>query len=328
VEDRSVELKASVAVAHSNIALCKYWGKSDAERNLPAVPSLSLTLEALRTTTRVAFDPALTEDEIHLNGALASPETKVRIQRLLTRVRNEAKLTHAARVSSENDFPTAAGLASSASGFAALALAARHAAGLDCALDKVSALARASSVSAARSVFGGFVTLEAGAEYARPFAASPGGDLCMVIALTQRGSKATGSTQGMLHTQQTSPYYEAWRTTAPTLYAAMLEHLSSGELESLGEGLEQSALMMHASMLAARPALVYFAPPTLAAMQCVYELRRSGIFAYFTMDAGPHVKVLTLQAHRSRVKSALTAVPGVHQVIESSAGPGAHLVDP
>jgi diphosphomevalonate decarboxylase len=319
--------KPSVAVAHSNIALCKYWGKSDAERNLPAVPSLSLTLEALRTTTSVAFDPALQEDEYHLNGARAPEDAAVRIRALLERVRAEARRSERARVSSVNDFPTAAGLASSASGFAALALAARHAAGLDCALPAVSALARASSVSAARSVFGGFVTLEAGAEHAQPFPVHAGRELCMVVALTQRGSKAVGSTRGMLHTQQTSPYYESWRTTAPLVYAAMKEHLQSGNFVALGEGLEQSALMMHASMLAARPALVYFAPATLAAMQRVYELRAAGTFAYFTMDAGPHVKVLTSQAERATVRAALATVPGVHQVIESGSGPGAHLLD-
>lgn len=322
-----MQLKTSVAIAHSNIALCKYWGKLDTQRNLPAVPSLSLTLEALRTTTQVTFTPGLEQDELRLNGELAPPEATARVHELLERVRREASSTLYARVSSVNEFPTAAGLASSASGFAALALAARHAAGLDCALDRVSALARASSVSAARSLFGGFVTLEAGAEHAVPFTPGPAAnELCMVVALTQRGSKAIGSTRGMLHTQETSPYYESWRATAPRLYAAQREQLAQGDLEALGASVEQSALMMHASMLAARPALIYFAPATLAAMQCVYELRRAGAFAYFTMDAGPHVKVLTLDAQRAAVAAALSAVPGVHQVIVSRPGPGARLV--
>jgi diphosphomevalonate decarboxylase len=320
-------VKPSVAVAHSNIALCKYWGKSDTERNLPAVPSLSLTLAALRTTTSVAFDGALGEDAFQLNGERAPREAALRMHALLERVRTESGRSERAQVSSVNDFPTAAGLASSASGFAALALAARHAAGLDCAPEKVSALARASSVSAARSVFGGFVTLEAGAAHAAPFAAAAAHELCMVVALTRRGPKAIGSTRGMLHTQETSPYYESWCATAPLIYSAVREQLVGGNLVAVGESVEQSALMMHASMLAARPALVYLAPATLAAMQCVYELRQRGTFAYFTMDAGPHVKVLTRLAERASVRAALEAVPGVYEVIESSAGPAAHLVD-
>jgi diphosphomevalonate decarboxylase len=322
-----VQPKTSAAIACSNIALCKYWGKLDSERNLPAVPSLSLTLEALRTTTEVTFTPGLAEDELRLNGEVAPLEASARVSKLLERVRREAGSTLRARVSSVNDFPTAAGLASSASGFAALALAARHAAGLDCGLERVSALARASSVSAARSLFGGFVTLEAGAEHAQPFSPGPAAsELCMVIALTQRGPKAIGSTRGMLHTQETSPYYESWRTTAPRLYGDMREQLANGDLEALGQNVEHSALLMHASMLAANPALVYFAPATLSAMQCVYELRRAGTFAYFTMDAGPHVKVLTRSAESTTVKDALSRVPGVHQVLESRPGPGARLV--
>jgi diphosphomevalonate decarboxylase len=322
-----VELKTSVAIAHSNIALCKYWGKLDSERNLPAVPSLSLTLEALRTTTEVTFSPGLEQDELRLNGEIAAPEATARVRKLLDRVRQEAGSTLRARVSSVNDFPTAAGLASSASGFAALALAARHASGLDTDLDRVSAMARASSVSAARSIFGGFVTLEAGAEHAVPFTPGPAAsELCMVVALTHKGSKAIGSTRGMLHTQETSPYYEPWRTTAPALYSDLRDALVRGDLEAVGARVEESALAMHASMLAARPALIYFAPATLAAMQCVYELRRAGTFAYFTMDAGPHVKVLTRSAESAAVKAALSAVPGVHLVIESRPGPGARLV--
>lgn len=315
------------ATAHSNIALAKYWGKRDAARNLAAVPSLSLTLAALRTTTRVELDPALREDEVSLNGEPASADAKGRVQQLLSRVRAEAGTGCFARVSTENDFPTAAGLASSASGFAALALAARHAAGLDCSPAPVSALARASSISAARSIYGGLVALEAGAEHATPLECDLAAKLCMVIALTERGPKAVGSTRGMLHTQSTSPYYAAWCSSAAALYAAMRRHIAAGDLEALGEAVEHSALSMHASMLAARPALVYFAPATLAAMQCVYELRRQGTFAYFTMDAGPHVKVLTEPAQAAAVARALAAVPGVHRVIETGAGPAAHLLD-
>lgn len=313
------------AVAHSNIALAKYWGKRDIERNLPDVPSLSLTLAALSTTTRVRFDPDARRDEVILNGTPAEAGAAAKVTALLDRVRAEAGLGWRAHVSSENDFPTASGLASSASGFAALALAALGAAGLTWPSPQASSLARASSVSAARSIFGGFVALEAGASEAEPLAAEGTAALRMVIAITQTAPKKIGSTRGMLHTQQTSPYYEAWRGAAPRLYSELRQALVRGDFERVGEAMEQSTLCMHASMLAAAPALIYWTPQTLAAMSRVRELREAGTFAYFTMDAGPHVKVLTLAEHAERVRGALEALPGVHQVVVSAAGGGARV---
>src|SRR4051812_16939156 len=154
------------AVAHSNIALAKYWGKADAVRNLTAVPSLSLTLAALRTVTSVRFDDALGADELVLAGELVVGRPLSRVSKLLDSVRAQVGVDTRARVESVNDFPTAAGLASSASGFAALAMAATRAAGLELGLSEVSALARAASASAARSLFGGYVSLGTRAEAA------------------------------------------------------------------------------------------------------------------------------------------------------------------
>lgn len=313
-------------MAHSNIALAKYWGKRDIERNLPDVPSLSLTLAALSTTTHVRFDADARDDEVTLNGVPAESGASVKITALLDRVRAEAGIGWRARVTTSNDFPTASGLASSASGFAALALAALGAAGLSWPSPAVSALARASSVSAARSVFGGFVALEAGAPEAEPIAADAA-PLRMVIAVTQTAPKKVASTQGMLSTQRTSPFYAAWRSAAPRIYADLRSALARGELERVGEAMEHSTLCMHATMLAAAPAIVYWKPQTVSAMSCVRDLRAAGTFAYFTMDAGPHVKVLTLAGDAERVRRELETVPGVHHVIVSAAGGAARIVD-
>jgi diphosphomevalonate decarboxylase len=315
------------ATAHSNIALAKYWGKRDTERNLPDVPSLSLTLAGLSTISSVRFAPDARADQVELNGEPAEPGTLAKVSALLDRVRAEAGITWRAEVSSSNDFPTASGLASSASGFAALALAALGAAGLSRPNAVVSALARASSVSAARSVFGGFVTLEAGAEHAEPLdTGTRAAQLEMVIAVTQTTPKKVGSTQGMLRTQHTSPYYEGWRTSAPRIYSELRQALLAGHLETVGEAMEQSALNMHASMFAASPPLVYLSPATLAVMQCVQELRAAGTFAYFTMDAGPHVKVLTLPEHAASVRRAIETIPGVLRVIMSGVGAAARVL--
>lgn len=316
------------AIAHSNIALAKYWGKADTVRNLTAVPSLSLTLAALRTVTTVRFDPALDADELNLGGVLVTGRPLQRVSKLLDSVRAEAGLTTRASVESINDFPTAAGLASSASGFAALALAATRAAGLELSLEEVSALARAGSASAARSLFGGYVALGARAESAERVLPGQDFPLEMLVAVTVSGEKETASTDGMGHTQSTSPYYAAWVQAAPALYEQVRDAVLARDFEALGPAVEQSALAMHASMLAARPALIYFAPATLRVMERVRAFRKRGGRAYFTMDAGPHVKVLVEPSAAGELELELGNVEGVTRVLRSAAGPDAYWVEP
>lgn len=318
---------SAVAVANANIALAKYWGKATDGANLPAVPSLSLTLEGLRTRTRVGVDAALGEDELVLDGRAASGREKERVSRLLGEVRALAGSKAFARVESVNDFPTAAGLASSASGFAALAVAASHAYGVALSAREQSAMARRASASAARSLFGGYVELGARAEAAEPVLDGDAFPLRMLIAVTARGPKSVGSTEGMQRTRETSPYYAGWLSAAPEVFERAKRAVLERDLEALGTAMEESALMMHASMLAARPAIVYFAPATLGAMAAVRALRQAGTLAYFTMDAGPHVKVLTRSADEAAVTAALAAVPGVERVIPSGPGGPARRVD-
>jgi diphosphomevalonate decarboxylase len=311
------------AVACANIALAKYWGKADAGENLPAVPSLSLTLAGLHTTTDVTFDDSLEADELVLDGERAAGRPLERVVGLLDRVRERAGVAARARVRSVNDFPTAAGLASSASGFAALALAASRAAGLDPPLAEVSALARASSASAARSVFGGWVELDARARSAVQVAPPEHLPCAMLVAVTAAGPKAMSSTQGMQHTAETSPYYAAWVERAPRVFEEVKAALLARDIAALGAAMEQSALMMHASMFAARPAVVYFTPATLGVMERVRALRKEGGAAFYTMDAGPHVKVLTTPEQVDAIAAALERVEGVRRVIRSQPGPDA-----
>jgi diphosphomevalonate decarboxylase len=315
------------ALAHSNIALAKYWGKRDVARNLPDVPSLSMTLAALTTVTRVEFDPSAKTDEFLLNGKLQEPAACTKVVALLDRVRAAAGQQSRARVESQNDFPTASGLASSASGFAALAVAASAAAGLRPSLAELSDLARSASVSAARSIFGGFAAIAAGDCCARQLdVPAAAGELMMVVAVTDPGPKPVGSTSAMQLTQRSSPYYASFRDSAPLAYEEVHAALLAGDLERLGEAMEHSTLLMHACMLAARPALLYWNAATVAALQCVRDLRRDGTFVYFTIDAGPHVKALTTRAASERVSAALAGVPGVQRVITSGRGAGARVV--
>jgi diphosphomevalonate decarboxylase len=312
--------------AHANIALAKYWGKADVRRNLPAVPSLSLTLSGMRTTTQVAFLPELAGDELVMSGGPQQGKPLARATKLLDEVRQLAGITTRARVRSHNDFPTASGLASSASGFAALALASVRALGLELPIERVSALARAASASAARSLFGGYVELGASAESAARVAAPEHWPLCMLVAVTSEVAKDTGSTDGMQHTASTSPYYPAWVSDSPRLFEAVKGAVLGKDFERLAPAVEQSALMMHASMLAAAPALVYFRPATLGVIEVVRAERRAGVACCFTIDAGPHVKVLCEPAAVPRLKKVLAEVPGVLRLLESAPGPDAAQV--
>jgi diphosphomevalonate decarboxylase len=318
-------VSSATASARSNIALVKYWGKSASGDNRTAVPSLSLTLAALTTRTRVELDAALAEDEVELDGAKVTGKARERVVRVLDELRKIGGKRQRARVRSHNDFPTASGLASSASGFAALVVAGSAAYGLGLSSEEQSALSRRASASAARSIFGGWAELLAEAESASELFPADHLDLQVVIALTTLGPKAVGSTSGMLQTQATSPYYPAWVSEAPALFERAKRALAERDFPSLGEAMEESTLMMHASMLAARPALVYLRAATLEVLERVRKLRADGISAYATMDAGPHVKVFVPSREAPSVTAALRGTPGVEKVVVSAPGAGARV---
>jgi diphosphomevalonate decarboxylase len=318
----------AVAAAHPNIALAKYWGKRGFGHNLPAVPSLSVTLAGMRTTTAVTFDPGLAADELVLASVSADAR---RASELLDRVRAAARIETRARVVSDNDFPTSAGLASSASAFAALALAASAAAGLPTDAARISDLARKTSVSAARSAFGGFAALRAGEEGDVTLAAEPVAEAAhwairVVVAVTTERPKDVGSTVGMRHTAESSPYFAAWVDDAPRVFARVKAAVLARDLEALGVAAEESALRMHACAMAASPGVVYWSGATVEAMAAVRRLRAGGVPAWFTIDAGPHLKVITEAARAAEVSRALRESPGVLRTIVAEPGPGAHLV--
>lgn len=317
--------------ACANIALVKYWGKRDAQLNLPAAGSLSLTLAALVTETTVQFDESLRDDVVTLDGALAAPRDAARTTAFLDLVRTAAGVPISARVTSRNEFPTASGLASSASGFAALALAASRAAGLALSDRELSILARRGSGSAARSIFGGFVRMHAASSsddsYAEPVPSPLLDRVRMVIAVVGGGApKSHGSRDAMEHTAATSPLYRAWLDLVPHDLASAEAALAAGDLERLGTLAEANAFAMHASALAARPAIIYWRPATLALLAKVSGLRDCGLAAWATMDAGPHVKVLTTVDDAPTIAMQLRDADGVTAVTISAPGAGATVV--
>ena len=324
----------AVAVAGTNIALVKYWGKrtgATAGLNLPAVGSLSLTLDALTTRTEVRFDAALKSDRFYLGGREEEGEPRARVSRFLDLVRARAGLAARAEVRSHNNFPTAAGLASSASGFAALALAATSAAGLRLPGRELSQLARQGSGSAARSVLGGFVVLRRGerddGDDCFAEALHDGPAVRMVIGVAGEGEKPTLSTDGMTHTASTSPLYAGWLASQPADLAAAEAAVARGDLAELGEIAERSCLTMHGSALAARPGILYWSGATVDGFHAVRALRRAGTAAWFTNDAGPHVKALCAPGDAARVAAALQAVPGIARTLICAPGEAARLVE-
>jgi diphosphomevalonate decarboxylase len=309
-------------VAHSNIALSKYWGKREGPGNVPATPSLSVTLGGMSTHTRLELPMGLTEDRLVLNGAPADDTALQRARELLDRVREAAGRHAFAHIESANDFPTASGLASSASGFAALALAAVRAFGLDWNTERVADLARRSSASAARSLFGGFVELDG--EVARQVAVAAKLPLAVLVCVTSENPKEVSSTSGMKRTAATSPYFPAWLEVAPKIHQGLLRALEAADFDALGAATEGSALAMHASAVAA--GVVYWTGVTLEAMSAVRRLRDDGTPAYFTIDAGPHVKVLVRPNDIEMAIARMRAVPGVLRVLQTHLGDGARVL--
>jgi diphosphomevalonate decarboxylase len=315
------------AIAHPNIALVKYWGKRDASLNLPAVGSVSVTLSGLSTRTQVRFSAEYTQDTLHVNGVYR-PEAMERVSKVLDEVRLRAPACALlkAAVVSENDFPTAAGLASSASGFAALAAAACGAAGLNLNSATLSVLARIGSGSAARSVLGGFVEMLKGCKedgsdsYAHTLFEPAHWPLTGFVAVTQETPKSISSTVGMQHSKKQSPFYEGWVSSADADIALAKHAIAHKDFEALAQVSEHSCLKMHGLMMSTQPALLYFNPATWAVMHEVRVLRKQGLAAFFTVDAGPQVKVLCTPQDVQRVCEAVQSIPGVLRTIPVSLG--------
>ncbi len=316
----------AVAIAHPNVALIKYWGKRATAGNLPATGSLSLVLGGLTTETLVRFEAGRQGDSVVLDGR-EDAETSARVSACLDLLRREAKIRDGAVVESRNDFPTGAGLASSASGFAALVVAAARALNLRLPAARLAEIARTGSGSAPRSLSGGIVLLrnQAGTTVCTQLLPPADWPLEIVVAVTATGQKAISSRQGMALSEQTSPYYPAWVETHARDLEAGIAAVAKRDFSALAELAEHNCLKMHAVMLSTRPPLIYWTPATLACLQRVRELRAGGVPVFFTIDAGPQLKAVCLPEAASEVAAALAAIDGVRNVLRSPLGAGARL---
>jgi diphosphomevalonate decarboxylase len=305
----------TTARAHPNIALIKYWGKAAGPGNVPAAPSLSITLDTLMTRTEVDFAPA---DRFELDGReVADPK----LAACLADLREHYDVPPLA-IRSANNFPTAAGLASSASGFAALVTAIDAHCGLGMDQASRSVFARRASGSAARSIFGGFVALSGPAWSATPVLDAAAWPMRVVVAVTAAGPKSVASSAGMRRSME-SPYYPAWVSSTHEDFDSALALVARRDFPALAELAEYSCLKMHGLMLASRPGLLYWNAATTTCLHRIRELRASGLPVFFTVDAGPQVKAVCLPEAAGTVAAALAETPGVIRILEAGLGAGA-----
>ena len=312
------------AIAHPNVALIKYWGKRDTGANLPATGSLSLTLAGIETRTRVEFGAAPGADELLVNGS-EDPRAAARVSHCLDRLRELAGVDARAAVTSENNFPTGAGLASSASGYAALVKAGAAALGIEGHAAELANIAREGSGSAPRSLYDGIVLLENQSDgiSCRSVSGPDDWPLAVVVAVTSHAAKSVGSTEGMERSRLTSPYYGAWVDSHPTDLQTALGCVTRRDFAQLAELSEHSCLKMHALAMSSRPPMVYWNAATVAAMHAVTELRAAGTPVFFTIDAGPQLKAVCEPGAAAAVRQALQDVPGVLELIDCTLGYGA-----
>jgi len=288
------------AIARPNIALIKYWGKANVEENIPASGSLSITLDTLSTTMRVSFGETTGEDRLFVNDEPA-PELMARVSACLDHVTGKGR--RRATVHSRSNFPIAAGLASSASAFAALVVAANAAAGNEVDTLTMAQQAGRASGSAARSLYGGIVEL----------------------AAATSGIHVQSLREAMRHSAETSPFYHGWIAGQDADLASARHAVGVRDFAALAAVSEHNCLKMHSVMWASKPAIVYWNSATLNCMETIRQLQRRDVPVFFTIDAGPQVKAVCLPGFADEVQDALLDTEGVIDVLRSGLGDGAKL---
>ncbi len=323
--------QTATAMASPNIALIKYWGNVDDALRLPVSPSISFNLDHLHTTTTVTWDNSLGSDRVAINGSPADGPAYNRVVVHLDHVRRLSGHQGHAIVESANNFPTGTGIASSASAFAALSLAATAALSLRITERELSTLARLGSGSASRSIPGGFVAWYAGSthdeSFAETFAPADHWDLVDLIAVVSGEHKKTGSTSG--HTiAATSPLQSARIASAQERFDRCKAAILNRDFDALAPVVELDNNVMHSVMMTGTPSLFYWQPETLSIMERIRQWRESdGFEVCYTIDAGPNVHCICTEEAARHLEAQLSAMPGVLDVRRATPGGPAMLVD-
>jgi diphosphomevalonate decarboxylase len=315
----------ATAIAYSNQGLIKYWGKSDEKLNLPSHNSIGVCLDKLMTKTTVEFSPKYEEDVIVINNKRVDDP---RVKKHLDLIRKIAGENYKAKVMSINNFPLATGLASSASGFAALTLAASLALNLTLTPTELSKLARLASGSASRSIVGGFAELLKGSShedsYSIQLAPPEAVDMKTLVVIVESQQKEIGSTEGMQITARSSPFYKYRLEYLPNMLSKMRKAIQNNDFAEIGRLAEIDTLNMHACMLTSDPPLIYWSGGTIEVIHKVRSLRKRGIPAFFSIDAGSNVFINTSPDYEEIVTEELQAMKAVKMVIPCNPGGAAH----
>ena len=311
-------------MAHPNIALIKYWGKSDARLNLPKSPSISLTLDGFKTSTSVTVKRHLKEDVFILNGKEIQND---KINTLMDQVRHLADVPFHAVIETANNFPTSAGYASSASGMAALSVACNKAYRLNLDHDGIAQLARIGSGSATRSIDGGLVTWQPGSDkssFGKQILPPEKVPIAVLSITTTSNQKSISSTSAMKVVSNNSPFYDAWIQSSTIDFENALNCIQNEKWEKLLEISEHNAMKMHATTISAKPAIFYFEPETIQIIKLITKIRQEKkLSVYCSIDAGPNVKILTFQ---SQLDSVMRELQSWHPEV-SLPGKGARIIE-
>ncbi len=323
-------MTTAIARANLNFAFIKYWGNRDNTLRIPMNGSISMNLDGLYTRSTVSFQPSLPFDELIINGHEIRGAGLERISYMLDLIRENANLRERAEVMSENNFPSGAGIASSASAFAALALAGSRAAGLSLNGPELSRLARRGSGSASRSIPGGFVEWQAGTSDEDSFAfsiAEPGHwNLVDCVAIVSASHKKTGSTEGHF-IASTSPLQAARVADAARRLDICRKAILERDFNTFASIVELDSDMMHAVMMTSTPALHYWRAISMEVMNCVRQWRAEGMPVCYTVDAGPNVHVICPETEAQVTEKRLRDIAGVENVLVAPAGGPARIVE-
>lgn len=305
--------------ANANIALIKYWGKKDEELFLPYTSSLSLTLDALYTETEVSFIDE-ENDVFYLDAQLQGEKETLKIKKFIDIFRKKSAIDRRVLVNSYNHVPTAAGLASSASGYAALALALNKLFNLNLDRKELSIITRKGSGSATRSIYGGIVEWHKGDSDENSYAEKVDDgdfDLAMIIIVVNSNKKEISSREAMKITVNTSPLYQAYVENSALDLVEIKKAIKDRDIKRIGEISEHNAMKMHSTILSSNPPMLYFEGDSLIAINKVKELREKGFDAYYTMDAGPNVKIVTKKSQAEEIKKELLDIFSEEKIIIS-----------
>lgn len=318
----------ATAIAPSNIAFTKYWGRKDEVLRLPENGSIAMCLSNLLTTTTVEFSKDYRKDQVTINGGGVEQGEADRVIKHLDRIRALAKINLKAKVVSNNNFPTATGLSSSASGFAALTLAAVKAADLNLSEKQLSILARQGSGSACRSIPSGFVEWLDGntseTSYAKTIFPSNWWNIADIVAVVSEGKKEVPTSQGM-QKAQSSPFMRVRLSNMKKKNNLVKKYIKQRNFKQFGELIEAEALELHTIMLTQRPALIYWTPGTLQIMKLVPNWRAEGIPVYFTINTGQDIHLICEQKNVKKIQAKLRQLKEVKEIIVNTPGEGTKL---